>query len=116
MPLDTGKRLHRYSSNVLPMGNEVINRVNALDRSEGQPMVASNFALTWDKYDEDINYESESDDEDDDDAVFSFDIPPQPKLHVVDKIYDEHSDEGDEEYEEAGAYGEGKSLQHMEKC
>ena len=78
------KKSHRYQWDVLPMGNEVINRVNALGRAQKQPMVASNFVFKWDHDGNDIGYESESDDDDDDDD-FGFTMHPQPILHVMDE-------------------------------
>ena len=45
MSLDTGKRVHRYSWDVLPMSNDVISRVNALGKIEEQPLVASKFVF-----------------------------------------------------------------------
>ena len=68
------------------MGNDVINRVNALGRAEGQPMIASNFAFKWDQDGEVLNYESDVDDENNDD--FDYIIPPQPEMHVVDERRD----------------------------
>ena len=64
MSLDTGKRVHRYSWDVLPMSNEVISRVDALGKEEGQPMAVSNFTLKWDQKVEDLGYDSDPEDED----------------------------------------------------
>ena len=43
MSLETGRRIHRYTWDILPIGNDIINRVNAIGRNEGKPIVATNF-------------------------------------------------------------------------
>ena len=35
MLLDTGKRIHRYSWDVIPLSRDIVNRVNAIGLSEG---------------------------------------------------------------------------------
>ena len=47
MSLNTGGRVHRYSWKILPISTDVIKRVNALGKSEDQPLVASNFKFQW---------------------------------------------------------------------
>ena len=97
MSLDTGKRVHRYSWDVLPMSNDVISRVDALGKQEGQPMVASNFVFKWDQKGEDLGYDS--DPEDEDNVDYDYVIPPQPRLYAVNG--DHSDDESVEDNEEA---------------
>ena len=47
MSFDTGKRVHRYSEDMLPMSNDVISMIKALEKIEGQPLVASIFVFEW---------------------------------------------------------------------
>ena len=78
MSLDTGRRIHRYSWDVLPISTDVINRVNAIGRSEKQPIVASNFKFQWGPDGENIDDESDSDDDEDFDDDDDDDVPPPP--------------------------------------
>ena len=43
MSLLTGKRIHRYQWDITPITTDIINRVDALARDEGQPIVVDNF-------------------------------------------------------------------------
>ena len=47
MSLLTGKRIHRYQWDIIPITTDIINRVDALTRDEGQPIVADNFKYEW---------------------------------------------------------------------
>ena len=47
MSLTTGKPIHRYQWDVLPISEDVIQRVKELALAEGQPLVASNFKYIW---------------------------------------------------------------------
>ena len=67
--LDTGARVHRYSWNVLPMGTDVIERVNDIERSQGQPLVAKNVKYQWGPNEDEIEYDSDSDNNSEDQDV-----------------------------------------------
>ena len=78
MSLDTGERVHRYSWDVLPMGTDIIERVNEIGRRQGQPMVARNFKYQWDPDGDDMEYDSDSDDDDEiEDDTSINEQPPQ---------------------------------------
>ena len=69
--LDTGEKVHRYSWDVIPMGTDVIERVNELGRRQGQPMVSKNFKYQWGPDEDNMEFDSDSDDNSDigDDSV-----------------------------------------------
>jgi len=101
MSLDTGKRIHRYSWDVIPLSRDVINRVNAIDLSEGQSLVATNFKYQWDPDREHIIDEVVINDDNDDDDN---ELPPPPNMLVIDDNGIDCRDEEDGETEELEAH------------
>ena len=99
MSLNIGKRVHRYLWDVIPMSNDVIDRVNAL-KKQGQPLVVLNSVFKWDQVDNNLEYESES--EDKDDNVFGFTMPLKLKIYVIDK--DKNNTSVDEQSENVEAH------------
>merc|ERR1740124_2068615 len=52
--MDKGKKIHRYSWDVLPISRDIINRVNMISEHEGHSMVASNFKYQWSPEEDDM--------------------------------------------------------------
>ena len=120
MSLATGKSIHGYKWTVLPLGDEVINRVNQMAEDEGQPLVTENFLYEWSLGDE-MTYEEEEesvneevgdllqtdridvplleidDDSESDDSDSDYDKPPQMIEEESDSDSDNDSDDDDDD-------------------
>ena len=115
MSLDTGRRIHRYSLDVLPIGDDVIRRVNKIGKSEDQPMVVDNFKYQWDHDGKNIEYDTESDDEEE--YIHDHVILPPPNMLITNEDLAEALDEEENEYiegleeeEEAGGGRGSRSI------
>ena len=64
MSLETGKKVHRYDWDILPITKEVLDRVEKIAIHEGQALVASNFKYQWSPDGEEIPNETLNDDDD----------------------------------------------------
>jgi hypothetical protein len=77
LSLLTGKRIHRYQWTVLPMGDDVIERVHEIARAEGQnDLIANNFKYEW-QPGQDVE------DHNDEDVVDIDDIEELQNIHNV---------------------------------
>ena len=47
MSLVTGKSIHQYQWKILPISLDVLERVNQIALTEGQPLVVTNFKYEW---------------------------------------------------------------------
>ena len=57
MSLETGKRIHRFQWDILPISKDVLDRVNAIAMHQGHPLVAKNFKFQGDPDGEEIDEE-----------------------------------------------------------
>ena len=61
MSLETGARIHRYHHHVLPLSQDVINKVHEIAAAEGQTPIKENFKFTR-KTGEELGYLDNADD------------------------------------------------------
>ena len=95
MSLATGKEIHGYAWDVLPIAEEVINRVHELALEENQPLITNNFKYEWrldeeQVIEEDEESEGEQNGEEIEDALLNH-RPPVSLLQAI---------EGEEESED----------------
>ena len=89
MSLVTGKEIHRYQWEILPISEEVIMRVEELAKGENQPLVSSNFKYEW-REEVDLN---DQDDLEEEHIEIGQDFLPQPKLLPLNGEDSTYSDE-----------------------
>ena len=84
MSLLTGDHIYRYQRTELPVGNNILDRVDQLVLDEAQPLVATNFRYEW-WLGQDIVHEDEVDVTDikEDGQVPVNDIEDQDKVPLL---------------------------------
>ena len=82
MSLFTVKKIHGRTWDVLPIGEEVINRVHAIARDENQPLIADNFVYEWKLEGEEI-VEQENENENDEEDVSELLISDRREAQIL---------------------------------
>lgn len=85
MSLDTGRRLHCYQWDQLPIPREVIARVEAIAIEQGHPLISQNFKYQWSPDGDEIMGEGENDDGDDNIPDLIMELPPPPVMLAIER-------------------------------
>ena len=98
MSLLTGRKIHGYIWDIIPLSNEVIERVEEIGLREGQPIVATNFKYEW----ADGTIIGDPDEDEGEDEV----IDVNPRILPEPAIFEEVVDGAEEEEENNNPEGE----------
>ena len=91
MSLLTGKCIHRYQWDIIPITEDIVARVEDLTLLEGQPIIATNFTYEWR---EGVPIWREEDEDEGEDIDMEPHILPQPHIY---EMKDDRSETDDDQ-------------------